>query len=97
MLENDLSALIATSSNYFSAIVIFSGLTFVLPMWSSFQLYDSIPLPVLLLFEIQHWRIPPHEMPCFHELCNISVKSRRPPYRRRRRQSKGEPTRSETP
>ena len=55
------------------------------------------PLRVLLFFRDAALAAHRHEMPCFHELCNISVKSRRPLYRRRQRQSKGEPTRFETP
>ena len=44
---------------------------------SSFQ-HMTHPLPVLLLFRDAALAVHRHEMPCFHELCNMSVKARRP-------------------
>ena len=52
----------------------------------------TYPSRALLLFRDAALGVRRHEMLCFHELCNISVKSRCPLYRRRQRQCKGELT-----
>ena len=84
------------TDNYFFGDCDILGVDFCFATGSSFQ-HMTHPLSVLLLFRDAALEVHRPRKACFQELCNISVKSRRPLYGCRLRQSKGEPIRSETP